>query len=393
MTVSNATHVTLRNVGFNLSGNFTCEVTADAPSFYTGVATNVLTVVVMSGFMFNIDGGYLEGLARGFKNGILKQVDYLNLVQCETLEDLKLHLRSTHNNNFMADETGPLTASGIDENLRQTLVTEFQYMRNQAVEPLASFLDFCTFGYMIENTILLMAGALHQRPASQLVAKCHPLGLFEQMEAINEAYSPAELYRAILIDTPLASFIDDSLSEQDLDELNVEITRNTLHKSYLEAFHRFCTRLGGTTATVMCEILAFEADRRAIVITINAFGTGLSKEDCAKLYPTCGHLYPDGLAALARAADCEQVKTVVSFYPQYADLFDDASDPAARTLEERFYVKETTMHVRSFMHQFHFGVFYSYLRLKEQEFRNIIWIAECIAQKNRAKIENYISIG
>ncbi|XP_058813479.1 uncharacterized protein LOC131677603 [Topomyia yanbarensis] len=45
MTVSNATHVTLRNVGFNLSGNFTCEVTADAPSFYTGVATNFLTVV------------------------------------------------------------------------------------------------------------------------------------------------------------------------------------------------------------------------------------------------------------------------------------------------------------------------------------------------------------
>lgn len=38
------------------------------------------------GFMFNIDGGYLEGLCRGFKCGILKQSDYLNLVQCETLE-------------------------------------------------------------------------------------------------------------------------------------------------------------------------------------------------------------------------------------------------------------------------------------------------------------------
>ena len=36
--------------------------------------------------MFNIDNGYLEGLCRGFKNGILKQADYLNLVQCETLE-------------------------------------------------------------------------------------------------------------------------------------------------------------------------------------------------------------------------------------------------------------------------------------------------------------------
>lgn len=36
--------------------------------------------------MFNIDNGYLEGLCRGFKCGILKQADYLNLVQCETLE-------------------------------------------------------------------------------------------------------------------------------------------------------------------------------------------------------------------------------------------------------------------------------------------------------------------
>lgn len=41
---------------------------------------------MMQGCMFNIDGGYLEGLCRGFKCGILKQSDYLNLVQCETLE-------------------------------------------------------------------------------------------------------------------------------------------------------------------------------------------------------------------------------------------------------------------------------------------------------------------
>ena len=40
----------------------------------------------MSKYMFNIDNGYLEGLLRGFKGGILKQADYLNLVQCETLE-------------------------------------------------------------------------------------------------------------------------------------------------------------------------------------------------------------------------------------------------------------------------------------------------------------------
>ncbi len=64
----------------------------------------------------------------------------------------------------------------------------------------------------------------------------------------------------------------------------------------------------------MCEILAFEADRRAFIITINSFGTELTKDDREKLYPTCGKLYPDGLKALARADDYEQVKSVAEYY-------------------------------------------------------------------------------
>lgn len=53
-----------------------------------------------------------------------------------------------------------------------------------------------------------------------------------------------------------APFFVDCISEQDLDEMNIEIIRNTLYKAYLEAFFNFCKELGGTTADVMCEILA-----------------------------------------------------------------------------------------------------------------------------------------
>ena len=38
-------------------------------------------------------------------SGVLSQNDYLNLVQCETLEDLKLHLQSTDYGNFLASES------------------------------------------------------------------------------------------------------------------------------------------------------------------------------------------------------------------------------------------------------------------------------------------------
>ena len=44
--------------------------------------------------IFNIDNGYLEGLVRGFRSGILTRTDYLNLIQCETLEGISFLLPS-----------------------------------------------------------------------------------------------------------------------------------------------------------------------------------------------------------------------------------------------------------------------------------------------------------
>ena len=38
----------------------------------------------------------------------------------------------------------------------------FQHMRTQATGPLATFLDYITYSYMIDNIILLITGTLHQ---------------------------------------------------------------------------------------------------------------------------------------------------------------------------------------------------------------------------------------
>ncbi|RMY54771.1 hypothetical protein D0863_13517 [Hortaea werneckii] len=404
----------------------------------------------MYGMFYNVNNGYVEGIVRGYRNALLTGQNYGNLTQCETIDAYGDYLASL--------PPSPSTSALADKTLDK-LVAEFRYVQANATGSLAKFMDYLTYAYMIDNVALLITGTLHERDTRELLERCHPLGWFETMPVLCVATNIEELYNSVLIETPLAPYFKGSLSHQDLDELNIEIIRNTLYKNYLEDFHRFVHEEPGIKGTptqdVMSEVLEFEADRRSINITINSFGTELSKQERKKLYPNFGRLHPEGTLMLSRADDVEGVRIAVDGVHDYRTMLDQTGmggsgsggglgnqsggvggGDEGKSLEDMFYQKEMEISKLAFTYQFTHSIVYAWVRLKEQnhprwgywalrstparhvvghvwvvvpyieefpplpvlttndqqEIRNITWIAECIAQSQKDRIGNFISV-
>ena len=93
---------------------------------------------------FNIDNGYLEGVVRGYRAGLLNASNYQTLTQCENLEDFRMQLSGTDYGNFLANEPSPISTSTVAEKATRKLVAEFEYLRQNATKPLSTFLDYIT---------------------------------------------------------------------------------------------------------------------------------------------------------------------------------------------------------------------------------------------------------
>lgn len=64
---------------------------------------------------------------------------------------------------YIANEAPPLHTSAIVDCCTRRLADAWHDMRCNADEPLGTFLDYCTYGHMIDNVVLIVTGLLHER--------------------------------------------------------------------------------------------------------------------------------------------------------------------------------------------------------------------------------------
>lgn len=371
---------------------------------------------------FNIDYGLEEGLCRGFRSGFITIAQYSALMDFKeskssenqtNLADLRDALSETHYGRFLADFSGDLQSSDIRDKMQEKLASEFEYLRCLAGPKLLKFLDFITYEFMIENLVtILRSSLLGRKDFAAIVAGCHPLGRFDEntersiMAFENSPEGYHELYRTVLVETPIGKYFQRFLIETKKDARKMKsdegrrlvmeetpvILENWLMKLYLEDFYAYCQTLGGETAAMMLPILEARADKFAVSVTLNSFGTDLAKpaylHDRADLYPSFGRLYAHGAGSRVPGVQGNapmslvNVKNMAEFKqalqhndPMYRNL---AAEMTEHDFTDLSYAREVQLNELAFEGQFSFAIFYAYVKLKQQEIRNVCWIANCV---------------
>jgi len=357
---------------------------------------------------FNVNHGFSEAIVRGLRSGFLSPEDYRRVGAADSLEDVRSALaEGTDYGDFLQDEPTPILVSTITKKCYDKLADEFKYLSAQCVEPCSTIMDFIARKKMIDNVCMIIQGALNNKAPLEMQEKIHPLGEFEGMRTImSESFDVQggfdDVYRIFLVDTPIGPYFEEYLKEADkgedgmpkagveyketsgiLTKQDLEIMKATLKKAWLEDFYAYVQSLGGTTAEVLGHMLKMEADFRVLLVTLNSLNTSMGTEDGQAgrnvLYPNFGYLYPEGTKELRKAWNEQTIRTALEPYAKYLDLFDkvksfydrETSDRSGSiagfaSIEDKIYEENVKMYEMSFEQQYHFGVYYAWVKLREQ---------------------------
>ncbi|OIR57825.1 MAG: V-type proton ATPase V0 subunit D, ATP6D [Amphiamblys sp. WSBS2006] len=339
--------------------------------------------------MLGIENTYLEAIVRGYKLDLITDIEYQNFTHCNSEEEFLEQLEDTGYGNMVA-ENG---AASLREHCLENMRREFCYLEHASSGTLKTFLGFITEHYFIENIILVIDALQDGKEISPVIPLCNPLGAVSTIRALTAATTLTDIYHIAIEDTPLAPCFRDILSMCSGGRQDPELIRNRLHNSHLESFYSFCQTLPAFARDGMEEILFFEADRRAVSITLNTIGADVSAEERRTLYPRIGNL-KHLKRELSTCGCSEELFSLVENTENIEDAVAQFRTQSGEfhTLEDFFLQTEMRLCRKTFRRQFSMAIFYAYFRLKDQEIRNIVWIESCFVQKQKTRAEEYIRV-
>ena len=355
---------------------------------------------------FNIDNGYVEGILRGYRLNFLKDEDYAKIKSLTSLEELWTFLQTEKG--YPEMEGNEVTIQAIKNQMKLKLSKEIEYLEGNSMQDLYDFIQFIRVKYMLENVLMMIEGLKCGISSERLQASVDPLGDFKLLSAVELSNKLDLLYQTVLIDSPVGPYFYKYLEQKNMGnndnkegmkhfsdmqnyfkEETPELVRSSLNRIWIETFYEHCsTKLNETSRVNMEDILKLEADFQTIHVTYNPLDDSNEEEEANRnlLCPILGNLYPLYFYKLKKCGNIEDLKSVLKSFKLYSTVLQDIKEPSAmegegdKSLEDAMYRELAKAYSISFDEQSNMSNFYAYVMLKEQEIKNVVWMAEMISR-------------
>ncbi|WUR04679.1 V-type proton ATPase subunit d (VATL2) [Vairimorpha necatrix] len=301
--------------------------------------------------------GYLISSIFGKKLCLYKEEDYNSLKQCENLEEFSIKLMKNYK--FITEDM-ELTKNEIKKRLNMTLFYEYKScLKSCQTDLLEIILNYWIGSHKIHNFFFLLQSKIADPDLEKSFEKIE-IGHFDALKTLKFCKDMHDVRIYCVENSFLRNYFyklkwATEFKDNDFQNSQALFLKYLMEDTFLQLKNR---------EIFMKEILKTEADRYIVDLTINTLNI---KTDRKALFPAITNF--DG-------------RTIDSFIK--AETIEDVG----RFKSTDFIEKELERYRESFNIHNDVTCVYSYLKLKEQEIKNILWIIECVLQDRRSELEN-----
>lgn len=303
---------------------------------------------------------------------MLNKKDFEMLLECENIEDICAKIQIQYPDVI---EMKSYTKNELCNKLFNTLSKEV----DDGLEGLKTkkHAEFFLINYKIQSFFFLLSSKEHDCDLTRSFSKIEQLGYFIELDTLKFCNDLDDVILFCIRNCFLLEYYEETDFEKDFKDNDYSICglkfkRRHIYKYYDEDDHEFES------------ILKFEGDKINFDVVLSTLESGMAPEKRMELMCKISNFNDEDLYKLANSSSVEDMKMVLQknyFYKKYIDSLQENDLSLILLKIEMKYFESIFSEFNNIISV------YAFYKLREQEIKNIMWVAECVISGEKIPIE------